>query len=145
MPNTITSANSVFTLLIPGVFPAPLNLEGYATDDAFSSDSVESSETMMGVDGKMAAGFTPFITPVTIALMANSPSRIIFDTWLNAEVAAKEVFPADATLLIPSIGMSYIMKNGVLRKGKRLPDGKKVLQPVQFTIDWESVTPVPVA
>lgn len=141
--STITSANSVFTLVVLDVFPVPLNIQGYAADDAFTVDSVDASETMMGVDGIMSAGFVPFITPMTISLQADSPSISLFDAWLAAEAAAKEVFFANATITLPSVKKSYVLTKGALKKIKQFPDAKKVLQPVQYGIDWQSVIAIP--
>lgn len=140
---TITSANSVFMLVVPGVFPAPVKIQGYAADDQFSVEAVQASETMMGVDGKMSAGFTPFITPMTVNLQADSESADLFELWLSSQQAIKEIIYGGATITIPSIGKSFILTKGALKTLKVFPDGKKVLQPVQYQIDWEQVVPVP--
>lgn len=145
MPRTITSANSVFTLLIPGVVPAPFNVEQYAADDQFSVDSVDTAETMMGVDGKMAAGWLPAIVPMTVMLMANSPSIDLFQLWDGAQSVAREIISAQATILLPSVGKSFVLTNGVLKQVKRFPDGKRTLQPVPYMIHWESVVAIPFA
>lgn len=142
--STITSANSVFALIIPGIYPSPQILQGYATDDAFAVDSVDVTENMVGVDGKKASGYTPYLNVMTIAFQANSRSIIIFDTWLGVMNTAREDFPANGTIFLPSIGKSYVATNGSLTKAKPLPDAKKVLQPVQYVITWESIVPSPV-
>lgn len=139
----ITSANSVFTITVPGVLPVAFTVEGFATDDAFTTDEVDVAETMMGVDGKMSAGFTPFITPLTVHFQADSPSISIFEQWLGAQEAAKRIFVAQATIAIPSVSRQYVFTKGVLRKAKKLSDAKKILQPVQYTLHWEKVTSVP--
>ena len=141
---TITSANSVFTLVVPDVFPVPQNLQGYAVDDAFDTESVELSEALMGVDGRMSAGYTPYITPMTVHLMADSPSIDLFDAWRGAETAAQEVFFAQATIALTSVGRSYVLNKGVLTNYKPLSDAKKVLQAVSYTIKWEAVNPAQV-
>ena len=141
---TITSANSVFTLVVPDVFPVPQNLQGYAVDDAFDTESVELSEALMGVDGRMSAGYTPYITPMTIHLMADSPSIDLFDAWRGAVTAAQEVFFAQATITLTSVGRSYVLNKGVLTNYKPLSDAKKVLQAVSYTIKWEAVNPAQV-
>lgn len=141
---TITSANSVFTLVVPDVFPVPQNLQGYAVDDAFDTESVELSEALMGVDGLMSAGYTPYITPMTIHLMADSPSIDLFDAWRGAVTAAQEVFFAQATITLTSVGRSYVLNKGVLTNYKPLSDAKKVLQAVSYTIKWEAVNPAQV-
>jgi hypothetical protein len=141
---TITSANSVFTLTVPDVFPIPIQVQGYAADSAFAVDPVDSAETMMGVDGKMSAGFTPFITPMTIELQADSPSVDLFDTWLQAQETQREIFYANAAIVLPSTGRVYTLLKGALKRVKKIPDAKKVLQPVQYSIDWEAVQVAPV-
>ncbi len=138
--STITSANSVFTLTIPDVFPTPQLLEGYATDDAFDSEVVDSAEAKMGVDGIMSAGFTPFITKQTVHFQADSDSIQTFQDWLEAMESAQEVFFASASITLPSVGRAYTFNKGALTKAKKLPDGKKVLEPQTFEISWESVS-----
>jgi hypothetical protein len=139
--STITAANSVFTLSIPDVFPTPIQLQGYAADDAFSTEDVEPAEARMGVDGLMSAGYTPFMTKFPIMFQADSPSIIIFDSWLGAMKAAQEVFYADASIYLPSVGKSYTCTKGVLTGAKQLPDVKKLLEPMRYTITWESIIP----
>lgn len=143
--NTITSANSVLTLTVPDLLPVPFKVEGYATDDAFTTEAVDSAETMMGVDGKMSAGYTPFITPMTITLQADSPSIELFDGWLGAQKVAKEIFYAKGALALPSVNKTYVLNKGALKRITQIPAGKKVLQPVVYQVDWESVTPTPLA
>ena len=138
---TITSANSTFHLAIPSIFPVPQRLEGYAVDDAFTTDSVESAEVQMGVDGKLSAGFTPFVVKMTIAFQADSPSIDLFDTWLNAMRSSKEVFRADGSIYLPAVKRLYTALNGYLTGGKVMPDSKKLLQPVQYNISWEAILP----
>lgn len=136
---TITSANSIFTLSVPTVNPTPQTLQGYATDDAFDTEAVNPAEAIMGVDGKLSGGFTPYPTKLTVHFQADSVSIDFFDNWLGAENAAREVFFAQATIVLPSVGKVYTFANGILTGGKVLSDAKKVLQPVAYTITWESV------
>jgi hypothetical protein len=143
VPRTLTSANSVFTLAVPGVFPSPVNLEGYAVDDQFSSDAVDVAETQMGVDGKMSAGYTPFITPITVHLQADSASVDLFDLWLSAMKATREIIYGAGTIAIPSIGKSFICTKVALKNTKQFPDGKKVLQPQAFVLHCEELVSVP--
>lgn len=142
--STITSANSVFNIVVPKIYPVPQTLQGYAADDAFSIDSVDITENMIGVDGKKASGYTPYLVVMNIAFQANSQSILIFDTWLGVMTANKEDYPAYGTIFLPSVGRNYVCTNGSLSKAKPIPDAKKVLQPQQYTITWESVIPSPV-
>jgi hypothetical protein len=141
--STITSANSIFTIVVPGLFPAPVQLEGYSSDKAVITDAIAMAETMMGVDGLMAAGYVPAITKQTISLMANSPSRSFFTAIALATQTAQEVFQLIGALDLPSTGESFIMPKGYIVNMKKIPDLMKVLGPVEIVIDWQSVTPNP--
>lgn len=145
MARTITSANSVFSLSAPDVSPVPVNLQGYAADEAFDNEDVTVAETIMGVDGKMSAGFTPFITKMPITLQADSPSIAFFEQILGAMKASQEVIFVQATIVEPSVGKAFNCINGVLTRVKQLAGAKKVLQPQNFMIDWEDVEPAPLA
>jgi hypothetical protein len=145
MPRTITSANSSFVLNIPGVFPVPIPLEGYAADDAFMVEPFDTAEALMGVDGKMSAGFTPNVKNLTVTLQADSPSLEVFDAWVGAMETNREVFYADATIVLPSISKTYNMRKGALKNATKLPDAKKVLQPVKYVIAFEAIEPALIA
>lgn len=139
MEKTITSANSIFTLTVPGLFPAPVQLMGYSTDRAFTTDAVQMSEAQMGVDGRLSAGYTPSPIVQTITLQADSPSRDIFSTLITAMDTAREVYWINGTISLPATGESYTMTRGVLVNAKSIPDAQRVLAPVDYMITWESV------
>jgi hypothetical protein len=139
--STITAANSVFLLAVGGIFPVPQQLQGFAADAAFAFDAVDPAETVMGVDGHMSAGYVPYMTIQTISIMPDSPSLSIFETWLAANNTAREVFFADATIILPAIGRKYALTHGVLTSAKAAPDVKKVLAAVEYKITWQAVTP----
>jgi hypothetical protein len=141
---TITAANSVYMLAVTGLFPVPQLLQGYAADDAFSTEAVTPAEVVMGVDGRMSAGYTPYTTQQTITLMPDSPSILLFEFWLATQKAQGEVFRADAVISLPSIGQSYVMTYGVLTSITPIAGVKKVLQARAFTITWEGVSAVPI-
>lgn len=95
---TITSANSVFTIVIAGLFPAPVQLRGYATDKAFTTEAVDLAEVQIGVDGRMTAGYTPMPVKQTVTLQADSPSKDIFAALIQATKTAREVFYISGTI-----------------------------------------------
>ena len=136
---TITSANSVFTLVAAGLFPVPVQLKGYASDKAFITEALELAEVNMGVDGRMTAGFTPNPTKQTVTLQADSPSRDIFTAIIQATKTAREVFWLSGEIVLPSTGEKFALTRGILTTGKQIPDAQKVLQPVDYVITWESV------
>lgn len=137
----LTSVNSVLMLSIAGLYPTAQQIQGFATDDAFSSDEVDTAETKMGVDGKMSSGYTPFITPLKVTLQGDSPSMIIFENWLSAQKAARDVYIGAATIYIPSVGRKYAFTNGVLVKAPSMPSVKKLIEQVSYTIDFERCEP----
>ena len=136
---TITSANSIFTIVVASLFPAPVQLRGYATDKAFTTDALDLAEVQMGVDGRMTAGYTPMPTKQTITLQADSPSKTIFIAITQAIKTAREIFYISGSIALPATGEVYTMTRGVLTNVKQLPDAQKVLQPLDYTITWESV------
>jgi hypothetical protein len=138
---TITAANSVYMLAIASLYPVPQQLQGYAADAAFATEDVEPTEVVMGIDGHMSAGFVPYVTPQTITIMPDSPSLTMFEQWLSAMKASREIFIANGTIALPAIGKKYTLTRGVLSRIKSIPDVKKSLQPVEYRITWESVSP----
>ena len=136
---TITSANSVFTIVVPGLFPAPVQLRGYATDRAFTTEAVDLAEVHMGVDGRMTAGFVPNPVKQTITLQADSPSKDIFTALIQAMKTAREVYFVSGSIALPSTGEAFTLTRGILTNAKQIPDAQKVLQPVDYVITWESV------
>ncbi len=137
--STITSANSVFTLVVAGLFPAPVQLRGYASDKAFTTEAVDLAEVQMGVDGRMTAGFVPNPVKQTVTLQADSPSKDIFTAMIQAMKTAREVFYISGSIALPSTGESFTLTRGILTNAKQIPDAQKVLQPVDYVITWESV------
>ena len=139
MDTTITSANSVFTIVVAGLFPAPVQLRGYASDNAFTTEAVDLAEVQMGVDGRMTAGFVPNPVKQTITLQADSPSKDIFTAMIQAMKTAREVFYISGSIALPSTGEAFTLTRGILTNAKQIPDAQKVLQPMDFQITWESV------
>ena len=140
---TITAANAVFMLQVASLFPAPQQLQGFAADDVFSHALVAPVEVLMGVDGLLSGGWTPQPKVQTIALQADSPSNLIFDTWYNAQEQQREAYIATAHITLQSIGRSFICVKGFLTNFPPMTDARRVLQPRRFTITWESITGAP--
>jgi hypothetical protein len=142
--STLTSANSVLMLAVGGVFPVAQQIQGFATDDAFTVEAVSPVETRMGVDSKLSGGYTPYPTVLQITLQADSPSVFVFDTWGTAQKVAREVFTGEGTISIPSIGKKFALTKGFLTSFTPLPPNKKILEPQTYTITFESCTPSPI-
>lgn len=138
--NTITSISSVYMLSIVGLFDDPQQLQGFAADAMFSGDARTPAEVVQGADGNMSVGFTPSLYKQKVSLMPDSASYILFEEWLSAMESTKDIYVANATIYIPSIGRSYDLTKGVLTSAKPIPDVKKVLAMSEFEITWQSVT-----
>src|SRR5665213_2902864 len=112
--STITSANAVLMLSIAGLFDVPVQLQGFAADDIYDSEEVETAETVMGVDGHLSAGFVPVPVNQNITLMPDSPSILFFENWIAAQLTARELYIATGTTRLTSIHRTYAMSRGFL-------------------------------
>ena len=140
----ISSANAVSTLTLLDLYPVPQTLQGFAVDDMFSGEALDLVETRMGVDGYMSAGYTPVIVPITFSFQPDSPSIAVFDFWGTSIQINQTVYYGSLSILLPSIGKSYAFRKVTLKNFKPLPDAKKVLDPVSYTLHCESVRPASV-
>jgi hypothetical protein len=138
---TITAANSVLLLSAEGLFDVPQRIQGFSADNITSTDSLASKETLMGVDGRLSAGWVAVAVPQTITLQADSPSNDFFDALLQAEETAREAYVLRGSLVLPAIGKKYSMSRGFLTGIVKFPAVGKTLAPRAFTILWEKVTP----
>lgn len=141
---TLTSANSKLSLSVPDVFPVPQAIQGYSTDDAFDTDNVAPNEAMMGVDGKLSGGYTPYPVKLKIVLQADSDSNEVFDRWRQAMDQATDSFPCNATIVAPSLGKIFTFTRGFLTGSMPTPPGKKVFQPQTYEITFNLVSSAPV-
>lgn len=141
MANTITAANAIFTLTIPGVFAAPQQLQGFSADDIFSTSPIKPNEVSMGVDGILSGGRV--FVPVTqeISLQANSQSKQLFDNWNAAEQTIIDSIVAQGVVALPSLGQKWVLTNGFLTTYVIMPDAGRILKPVKYEITWGSVIP----
>ena len=138
---SITSANASIVLWVPGIFPIPQQIQGFAADDVFRTDPLKSADVMRGVDGKLTGGYVYSDIKQGYSLMGDSASISFFDQWNLAQQAQRETFQANGIITLPSVGKKWTMIKGFLTGFPIIPDAKKVLQPVTFSIEWESMTP----
>lgn len=140
MARSLTAANAVLTLAVAGLFNTPRLIQGFATDDVFDTENVQSVETMMGVDGRLSAGWVPQPIVMNIMLQADSASIDFFERWYAAQQTGREVYIANGSILLRAVNRQYAMTRGFLTAHPVTPSAKKTLQPRRFTITWESVT-----
>lgn len=134
----ITSSNAIIVYKDNMLVKAGMSLAKFATDQSLTSDEVAVAETRMGVDGKMAAGYTPNITPVTIMFEADSPSWRLIEQSMNIAKQAKTVVECEIIVTVPSVAKVYNYKKGVIKSLTNLAL-KKVLDPVTLKMDFEEV------
>lgn len=137
---TITSANSILMLAIEGLYDAPVQLQGFAADNIFDTDTVAPAETVMGVDGFLSVGWAPVAVVQNISIMPDSPSNDIFETWYLTQQSQREAFVATGSVVLPSIGRKYAMTRGILSTYAPTPAAARVLQARRFAITWGAIT-----
>jgi hypothetical protein len=140
---SITAANAVYLLSIANLFPTPVQLQGFAVDDIFTTDPFETVETLMGVDGKLSGGLVFVPVKQGILFQADSPSISIFDTWYASQRAIKDVYVAQGIVTLTGIASKWALSNGFLSMYPPIPDVGRVLKPRKFEITWESVLSAP--
>jgi len=141
---SITAVSCTYLLSIVGLFPTPVQLQKFAADDIFSTESVAPAEAMMGVDGFKTAGLIYVMIPQSISLMGDSPSNDVFDAWIAAQKAAQDTFDANGIVIFPALRKKWTMTNGTLTLYPPTPSAGKVIQPRKYTITWESMEPSPI-
>jgi hypothetical protein len=62
---------------------------------------------------------------------------------ITAENVLRDKMQWSGVVTLPGISKKFTMVNGVLTRGKPIPDAKKVLQPQTYEITWEKVLPAP--
>ena len=135
---SITSSNAIIVYKDNMLVKAGMPLVKFSTDQSLTSDEVAVAETRMGVDGKMAVGYTPNITPVTIMFEADSPSWRLIEQSMNIARQLKTVVECEIIVTIPSLLKVYNYKNGVIKSLTNVAM-KKVLDPVTLKMDFEEV------
>lgn len=137
----ITAANSVFTIMVPGLYNTPITLENYAADRAFETSVRDLAETAMSIDGYLNAGWIPTPVRQTISLAASSESGLVFEAIAAAQDAQRGLYRLGAEIQLPSIGRKYTMVRGLLQAVAVMPSAGRVLEARSFEILWERVLP----
>lgn len=138
---SITAANAIIMLAVPGVYAVPQQLQQFSADNVFGNDTVQANEVMMGVDGFLAAGFVFNPMPWTVELMADSPSNAFFDNWYQAMRVAVDTYRANGTVWLKSLNRKFDLQNGALTMYRPMSEAGKVMRPRQFQITWQNISP----
>ena len=131
----ITSANA--TVVMSGAFPAVFT--NFSADNAWSQDSYTFLEHRMGVDGHVAVGYTPVEKEITFSFEANSPTLSVLNAMYRAMEVKKKPFYSSIVITVPSIGKVYNLIGCYLTSYKIIPDGARVLDPVDATFTYERI------
>ena len=140
---SLTSANISFVLVIPGLYPSGIFLQGFDVDDGFTVDSVNAAQVQMGVDGRKSAGWLPRLFKQTISFMADSPSLPFLDALVDTQDAQQETIPLTAVITYPALSMIYNLNNGTLETFAPAADYGKILKSRKFVVTWEPPTRIP--
>lgn len=141
--HTITAANCIFMLQVPGLYDIPVRIEGFSTDAAVGADAVTPTVAEFGVDGRLSTGWVPTPKVITVTLAADSPSLSTFMDWIATQDSAREVYACNATFTLPSIDQTYTGTRGVITNAPPMPTANKTLQAAAFQLTFESWTPAP--
>lgn len=135
--NDITSANIELIFSAEEICPNGVSVQQFSADQMYSAEDEQVAETRMGVDGFMAAGFTPSIKTLTLSLEASSP---LYETFKNLKMAQdRNRKPYNCTIVarVPSIGQVFTWSEGVLHNTTWVPNASRVLDPTQWTFHFE--------
>ena len=139
----ITSANASLVLVVDKIIPAGVQLQHFSTDQSFSQSETTVTETRMGVDGNLAAGWIPAVKQVQVSLEANSPSLPFMDMLQRAMENNREIYECTLVATIPALRKVYSWTKGVLKSGTLVSSGKKVLDPTSWTFEFATLTITP--
>lgn len=139
--STITSANSVVSITVPGLYSAPVLLFGYAADRAWEAPNIAVTETVIGVDGRKTAGIIFNPVKQTFSFQADSPSVQLFESIYAAQLAARDIYYINGTIILPATGEAYICNQGTLEDYNPIAGAGRVLQTRTFAISWRNIQP----
>lgn len=140
MARFITSADAVVMLAVDGVYTTPQQIQGFMPDRAWENDAVQATQTQLGVDAILSAGWVPRTTKMVFSVMPDSFSSDFFTNWLAAQDANRTPLPAQGTLKLPSLGLKWTLTTGYLDTLVQIPNAAKVLEGRPFGIIWQTIT-----
>lgn len=141
---TLTSADVSFNLIIAGLYPQGVAIQGFAADDILSVATVKPAETSMGADAKFSSGWVPVETPMDLMLQGDSDSNLIFDAWHAAQQVIKGNYLATAVIAFTQNNAKFNLFQGVLTGIQPMGAAKKIMSPRPYQITWGQVIRVPV-
>lgn len=135
----ITSANATAVIRFEEVYPSGIYLQMFAVDTAISLEESDITETRIGVDGYMVAGYTPQIFPVTVNLEAASPSFTALATVWNYMRTRRTIYDTTLTITAPSIRRAFTFSTGVMKSGVPFSGLSTILDPTSWVFHFQNL------
>lgn len=139
----LTAANAIITLVAPGVFNTPQQLQQFAADDIFNTPAIEAAEKSMGVDGILSAGFVFKEIDQDYNLQSNSPSCFFFDQIYAYEQTNLTKVPINGTTILTGLLTKFVMIRGFLMSYTPIPSAGRIVKPRKYMVSWNRVQPQP--
>jgi tail fiber protein gp32 len=138
---SITSANAILNLSVAIIFPNPVQIQRFATDDVFGAGSIKKNETKIGVDGFLSGGKVWQPIPVTYHLQPDSPSCDFFDTWAQQEDALNDTLIATGNIVLTGVGKKFGLVRGILGTVSPIPEAGTTLKTRSWEVIWNRIIP----
>lgn len=137
MARTLTTANSVMTLSCPTLDIVAVQIQGFATDDAFDTTAVKPVEAIVGIDNQKSSGRVAYLVPFKFMLQATSTSIDVMDAIAEGIQALNDDVEINIVLESPALGKLWTFQNGSLTSYKPTPQGKKLLGMQDYELMFE--------
>lgn len=128
---TLTSANAVVMIRCKGVYDNWIRLQGFQADNAFAFGEANIAETVIGVDGHQAAGYTAHEMSWTLYLLASSASIQVMENIRKDANKNMEVRKIEFRIEIQATKELYT-PTGYLTKTSGGATAKKILEGRQY-------------
>lgn len=142
---TLTAANCTIALAVDTIFPVPVLMEGFATDNIFRFSDVTPIQTAMGVDGRLSAGWSAVAVPWAISFMGDSLSVDFFEAVQAQQKANRQPYAFIGTIDAPSLGKSALMRRGFLTSGSVFNNAERMMSGRTFSLLFENVDIIPLS
>lgn len=141
---TLTAANAIVAVDVPGLFQVPQVIDGFEIDDNFTSGAINIAETTLTLDGELEGGFVYSTVPFRLNLLPTSNSKKFFVDYLQASRTNQDIFRANFSVTMIGEKTQYTLTNGIYISGQVIPDVAKIQKavPFEFLFSSKNVTSV---
>jgi hypothetical protein len=134
MSGSITSANASIQITIPGVYSSGVLLEQFSTDDIIDPEAQVLTESRVGADGDVVAGYVFNLNEFRMSFQANSASIPVFYGWKAAQDGIRDVIAATMKVIAPSLGLDTDLSDVYCKSLPFLPPLHKVAEPLSVSM-----------